>query len=235
MPRSRRDTAGAVVASLTELVLTGQLHAGDLVIESDIAARLGVSRTPVREAIAQLVSRGLLVKENNRSARVHRPSLNDLIEIYEMRIVLECFVARQAALDASSERIRELRAIEKRLRSADEADDKWFQDHGQFHHTVVLAASRPRFQAAIQALQHQSEPYVRLVTKLDTGRHNQVREQHQELVKAIAARDADRAEELTRLHLTTTVERVTEIFEAAGRFILPAEKARNRLKEGTRR
>lgn len=228
MTSRSRGTVGAVVGALTELILTGRLSAGDQVIESEIAARLGVSRTPVREAIGQLVTRGLLVKENNRSARVHRPSLDDLVEIYEMRTVLESYVARRVALEASSAQVKELRDVETRLRGQDEGDDQWFEEHYRFHNTIMLAADRPRFLSTIEMLQHQSEPYVRLVTKLDSGQRGQVKREHEQLMKAIAGRDADLAEELTRQHLNSTVERVTRIFEAADRFLLPADQSRDR-------
>lgn len=219
MPTTRRDSVGVVVAALTELILTGQLDAGDHVIESEIAARLGVSRTPVREAIGQLVARGLLVKENNRSARVHRPSLTDLVEIYEMREVLECHVARRAAVAATPAQIRELQSLERRLRGGDEGDDEWFENHAQLHQMIVQLANRPRFYSVIEGLQHQAEPYVRIVTKLDAGQRGQARHEHEELVKAIAVGDADAAADLTRVHLRSTVERVTRIFEAASHFL----------------
>lgn len=220
--RNRQDTVTIVVAALTELILTGQLAAGDQVVENDFATRLGVSRTPVREAITQLVGRGLLVKSNNRSARVHRPSLDDLVEIYEMRTLLECYAARQAAIGASSEHIKRIRALEGKLRSDDEAGDEWFEDHSRFHQAIMGAAARPRFLSTMEALQHQSEPYVRLVTKLDSGQRGETRQEHLMMMKAIADGDADRAEELTRLHLSSTVERVTRIFEAAGGFMVRA-------------
>jgi DNA-binding GntR family transcriptional regulator len=216
---TRRDSVSVVVASLTELILTGQIAAGDHVIETEIAARLGVSRTPVREAIGQLVARGLLVKENNRSARVHRPSLNDLVEIYEMRQVLECHVVRKAVVSATPAQIQELQALEHRLRVGDEGNDEWFDTHAQFHHMIVRLAKKPRFYAAIDGLQNQAEPYVRIVTKLDSDQRGQVRHEHEALVKAIAAGDADAATEVTRVHLTSTVQRVTRIFEAAGHFL----------------
>jgi DNA-binding GntR family transcriptional regulator len=234
MISSRRDAPSVVVTALTELILTGKLPAGDQVIESEIAERLGVSRTPVREAIAQLVGRGLLIKENNRSARVRRPSLDDLIEIYEMRILLECHTSRCAAQEATSEHICELREIEARLRTDNEADEQWFDDHSSFHRMIAATANRPRFVHLIEDLQHQSEPYVRMVTRLDAVQFDRVRVEHRDLTKAIAAGDADRAEELTRQHLNRTVNRMIRIFEATDRFIPRADRSRERSKGNQR-
>lgn len=213
MSGSRPSSASAVVAALTELILDGHFAPGDQITESDLAARLGVSRTPVREAIAQLVMQGLLVKEDNRSARVHRPSLAELTEIYELRTLLECHVARLAATSASTDRIRELRALEARMRNED-GSDEWFVDHARFHRTIALAAERPRMLTTIDALRHHSEPYVRLVTALDAGQRGTAEKEHEAILQAIAEGDGDRAEELVRTHLQSTVERVRRVMDA---------------------
>ncbi|MCU1615675.1 MAG: Transcriptional regulator, GntR family [Frankiales bacterium] len=220
MTGSRRSSASTVVAALTQLILDGQFAPGDQITESDMAARLGVSRTPVREAIAQLVTQGMLVKEDNRSARVHRPSLDELTEIYELRMLLECHVARLAAANASTDRIRELRALESRLRK-EEGTDEWLDDHALFHRTIALSAERPRILATIDALRHHSEPYVRLVTAFDVGQRSTTRREHEDILRAIAEGDADRAEELVKTHLQSTVDQVTRILEAVAQPLLP--------------
>jgi DNA-binding GntR family transcriptional regulator len=207
------------VAALTELILTGQLPAGTPVREIDMANRLGVSRTPVREAIAQLVSRGLLTKEGGRSARVHQPSLEDLIEIYELRRVTESYLAAKAALSMDGRTLEKLRKLEAKLRTT--TGDEWFAYHLDFHNTISDAAHRPRFSALAETLKDQSEPYVRLVTKLDHGLQSQSALEHAGLLKAMAAADAGTARELTEAHLQSTVDSVDRIFRAARGLLLP--------------
>jgi DNA-binding GntR family transcriptional regulator len=220
MSDSRRSSVSTVVAALTDLIFDGHFAPGDQITESELAARLGVSRTPVREAIAHLVTQGLLVKEDNRSARVHRPSLEELTEIYELRALLEPHVARLAAANATTDRIRELRALESRLRK-EEGTDEWFGDHARFHRTIALAADRPRMLATIDALRHHSEPYVRLVTALDAGQRDVAQKEHEAILQAIAEGDGEHAEELVRTHLESTVERVRRVLEAVTQRPLP--------------
>lgn len=208
-----------VVAALTELILTGQVPAGSPVREIELANRLGVSRTPVREAIAQLVSRGLLTKEGGRSARVHQPSLEDLVEIYELRRLTESYLAEKAALAMDTRTVDKLRKIEEKLRTT--TGDEWYAHHLEFHNTIANAARRPRFTDLAETLKDQSEPYVRLVTKLDHELQVQSALEHTALLEAMASADATAARELTEAHLQSTVDSVDRIFRAAQGLLLP--------------
>src|SRR5664279_4397291 len=155
------------VAAVAELIFTGQLPAGSPVREIDMANRLGMSRTPVREAISQLVARGLLTKEGGRSARVHRPSLEDILEIYELRRITEGHLVAIAARQFDSKSLDKLRRAEEKLRTT--SGDAWFAHHIAFHNMIIDAAGKPRFSALAASLRDQSEPYVRLATKLDSA------------------------------------------------------------------
>lgn len=184
-----------------------------------MANRLGVSRTPVREAIAQLVSRGLLTKEGGCSARVHQPSLEDLIEIYELRRVTESYLAEKAAQAMDARTLDRLRKLEGKLRTT--TGDEWYVHHQEFHNTIARAARRPRFTTLTESLKEQSEPYVRLVTKLDHELQAQSALDHTALLEAMASADADAARELTEAHLQSTVDSVDRIFRAAQGLLLP--------------
>lgn len=214
-----------VVAALTELIFTGQLPSGAPVREVELANRLGVSRTPVREAIAQLVARGLLTKEGGRSARVHQPSLEDIIEIYELRQVTEGFLAARAATAMDPKRLRKLTKLAAKLGTT--TGEEWHASHLEFHNTILEAAHRPRFITLAASLKDQSEPYVRLVTKLDSALVSQSALEHNALVRAMAEGDPVKARELTEAHLQSTVESVDRIFSAARGLLPPARSIRS--------
>jgi DNA-binding GntR family transcriptional regulator len=127
----RNATAG-VVAILREEILTGRLQGGEPVREQDVAERLGVSRTPVREAVGRLVAEGLLLKDGNRTAHVFRPSLEELLEIYEIRTPLESLAARLACESSEDGFLAELRAAGEALTSARPGLD-WSAKHEEFH------------------------------------------------------------------------------------------------------
>lgn len=215
---ARGATVEQVVNEITAMVLAGELNAGEALVESDIAQRFNVSRTPIREAISQLVARGILVKENGRSAKVQRPSLDDLQEIYTMRILLETYVAIRAAEQATPGQKEQLAEAEMRLAGSDESREEWFRFHTDYHGYVFECAALPRFRSTIEVLQHHAEPYVRMVVQLDTGRRESAKAEHRALLAAIAEGDGERAAEITRQHLTSTVERVSRLFQVATKF-----------------
>jgi DNA-binding GntR family transcriptional regulator len=208
-----------VVSVLTEMILTGQLSAGALVREVELADRLAVSRTPVREAIAQLVARGLLSKEDGRSARVHQPSLTDLQEIYELRGLTETFLARRAATVREPGTVARLEELEAKLQTA--TGDEWFEHHAAFHQTILEAAGRPRFMSLADDLKYQSEPYVRLATKLDESLQRRSADEHSQLLAAMRTGDVAEAGRITEAHLQSTVESVERIFRASRGLLIP--------------
>jgi DNA-binding GntR family transcriptional regulator len=208
-----------VVSALTELILTGQLPAGAPVREAELAERLEVSRTPVREGIAQLVARGLLTKENGRSARVHQPSLEDLVEIYELRSLTESHLAARAAEKVDAATLARLADLEEKLRTT--SGDEWFEHHADFHGTILEAAGRPRFIALANNLKDQSEPYVRLVTKLDESLRGRSSDEHAQLLAAMRAHDPQSARAITAAHLESTVQSVDRIYTAARALFVP--------------
>lgn len=214
-----RSSVTRAVTALTEMILTGELPAGAPVREVELANRLGMSRTPVREAVAQLVERGLLTKEDGRSTRVHQPSLEDLIEIYELRTITESFLAARAAELIDAETLARLTALEEKLRTT--PGDEWFSYHLEFHSTISDAANRPRFTDLAAALKDQSEPYVRLATKLDQSLNARSADEHAGLLKAMVAHDPVSAAELTTSHLQSTVESVDRIFRLAQGLLIP--------------
>lgn len=215
----RPNSVMKVVSVLTEMILTGQLGAGAVVREVELADRLAVSRTPVREAITQLVARGLLSKEDGRSARVHQPSLIDLLEIYELRGLTETFLARRAATVRDAATVARLGQLEAELRTS--TGDEWFEHHAAFHQTILEAADRPRFMSLAEDLKYQSEPYVRLATKLDESLQKRSADEHSELLAAMQTGDDAAAGRITEAHLKSTVDSVERIFRASGGLLLP--------------
>jgi DNA-binding GntR family transcriptional regulator len=117
----RRETEGeqshsTVYAQVRHAILTGALRPKERITENQIAERFGLSRTPVREAFRRLEAEGLIVVVPQRGAFVSQPSLEDILEIYQIRTPLECMAARIAA-DAITEaqlgRLEELVAVER--------------------------------------------------------------------------------------------------------------------------
>jgi DNA-binding GntR family transcriptional regulator len=206
---ARNATAG-VVAILREEILSGQLPGGAPVREQDVAERLGVSRTPVREAVGRLVAEGLLLKDGNRTAHVFRPSLEELLEIYEIRIPLESLAARLACEAEDDEFLAELRVAGKALSRARPGLD-WSTKHEEFHLCLARGSGRSRLVSMVQTLRVQSEPYVRFAVAVDDDLLHQAQEDHIQIVQLAEACDGRALERLVKKHLKATAKRVSAL------------------------
>jgi DNA-binding GntR family transcriptional regulator len=212
--RTRNATA-VVVAILREEILTGRLQGGEPVREQDVAERLGVSRTPVREAVGRLVAEGLLIKDGNRTAHVFRPSLEELLEIYEIRIPLESLAARLACESPRDGFLAELRAAGRALSRARAGVD-WSGRHEEFHMCLARGSGRPRLVSLVHTLRVQSEPYVRFAVTVDDDLLHRAEQDHVAIVQLAEAGDGRGMERLVKKHLKATTKRVSALLTSPG-------------------
>lgn len=188
---------------LRDQIQAGRLSGGSRIKPEDIAAELGISRMPVREAIRQLDTEGLLTIRPNRGAIVTVFSADRLSELFEMRAVLEGLCARRATVNFDEDAADELTLLLNRLNRASGDIDLWIVRHEAFHDFICERADRPHVLAEVRKLRAAVEPYLRLsqthpVTMGDSGR------QHKELIDVLCTRDPDRAEVVMRHHIDST-------------------------------
>jgi len=206
-----------VVSELRDLVLSGELQPGDRVIELQFAARLGVSRTPLRIAMAELEKEGLLERLPSRGFRVRSFTVDEIADAVDVRGVLEGMAARLLAeRGASQETLDGLRgAVEegKKLLAAAERDPNvtvdaraWGRINRRFHEILYESAGNRALVAALEhnnktplagpaALTLPSTPSV-----LETPFVLRAQADHEDLLRAITRREAARAESLMREH-----------------------------------
>jgi DNA-binding GntR family transcriptional regulator len=207
--KPHRVTAAGVADMLRRQLLYGEF-AGDSVLEEEVAAALGVSRTPVREAIRMLVGEGLLLKEHSRSARIFRPSLADLKDIYDIRGPLEAMAAKRAAGHGGPALADELAAMLDHLAEA-EPGLSYSARHEAFHLRLTEANGSDRLTSLIRTLRAQSEPYVRLALQAADDFRQTASEQHWAIVEAVRTRDGEQANSLVETHLRNSVSQVPRI------------------------
>ena len=188
---------------LRDQIQVGHLAGGARIKPEDVAAELGISRMPVREAIRQLDTEGLLTIRPNRGAIVTMFGADHLSELFEMRAVLEGLCARRAAADFDEDAFDELTLLLNRLNRAQGDIDLWIERHEAFHDYICQRANRPHTSAEVRRLRAAVEPYLRLsqtqtVTMGDSAR------QHQELIDVLRSRDPERAEAVMRHHIDST-------------------------------
>lgn len=189
----------AVFRALREALRSGVYKPGDRLREEEVANRLQVSRTPVREAFGRLVSKGLVAPAQGRGLIVRRLDTSEVVELYVMREILEAAAARLAARHASEAEIESLRDLEERFEAAGDALE--MARINRLIHDGIFAASRNRYlESALQELQDAIALLGRTTFTVD-GRPDPAAREHRELIEAMAAHDGDRAEAIARAHI----------------------------------
>lgn len=184
---------------LLEDIRLGALPPGARLREVELAARLGLSRTPVREAIRRLEADGLVEHLPRQGASLRRLSYAEVMELYEMRAVLEGTAARLAARAASDLELRELSEINaEMIASSDPADISRL--NRQFHAALINSAKNRYLKRAIGAMAR-TLLILGPSTLYDPARSKSAAEEHEVLLQALYARDGVAAETQMRAHI----------------------------------
>ena len=180
-------------------IRTGRLKPGDRLVETELAAQLGISRTPVREAVRRLESDGLVIHQPRLGATVRKLDYLEITELYEMRGVLEGTAARLAARSASQIELEELDAINREMRAATDVR-QLYEANRQFH-GVLLSAARNRFLVkSVEAVQ-KTLLILGSSTLEESLRAAGAIEEHEAILAALRNRDGDAAEASMRAHI----------------------------------
>lgn len=195
----------AVYESLRRNILDGTLKSGTQLSVPELARRLEVSRSPVREAVLQLVSDGLAVEQPRKGVVVATIGIADLIELHEVREYTEALVARLAAERASAEDLDRLGAIlDEQARAVEQDDsDGYFNTNAAFHARLGEASGNKRLVLICNALEGQMRIGLLRVSE-DVGQRRRGLAEHQAILNAVRAHDAPLAEALMRKHIALT-------------------------------
>jgi DNA-binding GntR family transcriptional regulator len=201
----------AVHESLREGILSGVLPPGQPLSVPELARRLNVSRSPIREAVLQLVSDGLAVEQPRKGVVVATIELNDVLEIHEIREFVEALSARLCAERIDADGVAELRAIIARQEKCVAKDDAagYFQTNAAFHEAIGRLSRNNRLHDILISLEGQMRIGLQRVSSEGEQRRRGVQE-HAQIVNAIEKRDGDRAERLMREHIAKTRKRLAE-------------------------
>jgi DNA-binding GntR family transcriptional regulator len=192
---------------LREAIVTGSLQPNERLVESDLAGRLGVSRTLIRAALVRLEHEGLVEHERHRGARVRLVSEHEAVEILETRAVLEGLAARLAAERANAEDVDDLKGVLADMQELREADDLLAVSdlNAQLHRRLLEISAHETATRLIGALNSQMVRF-QYRTILLPGRSERSFAEHAEIVAAIATHDGERAEAAMRAHLSSVAD-----------------------------
>ncbi len=220
------NRASKAYEKLREVIVRGQLSPGTRIVETDIAERLGISRTPLRSALQRLQQEGYIhaASRGRQSRAVVAPlTREDAYELFEIVAAVEGMAARRAArMDRESREplARELEGLNQALLEAsqkpDADHDRVFDLDAQFHRRYVEVGAGPRILALFNAVKPQAERYLRLYVSALLDQVGSSVEEHGKTVHAIVDGDPERAFHAVSTNWGNAAERLAEVIDAVG-------------------
>ncbi len=196
-----------VTSTLEAAILTGKLAAGTALTEQSLSVRLGVSRTPIRAALHTLAEEGLINLVPNRGAVVVGVTREDLIDIYKIRMRLEGLASALAAERISREDLATLReSVELAEFYISRNDAEHLKELDTQFHAIIYRASGNRMLNKTLSELHRNITSYRKMSLAVPGRLERSVGEHREILKAIEAGDAERADSLTCAHVAAALE-----------------------------
>lgn len=212
----------AVAEWLRNEILSGRLKRGTPLLQDEIAKRLSVSPTPVREAFRELEAEGLIISRPHRGVVVSERDYEDQKAVYELRALVEGHVTRIAATNLGVDALKELADLveqgESALRTADLQTTR--VANARFHEVLTGAAGSRVYSDLARSLISQSRYYL----PLSRPRMLEVAQAHSALLRALRARDGEKAQELMERHMR---ENLRWLYQARSK---PDAKVRSRTR-----
>ncbi len=195
-----RSLQEIVLHRLRQAIISGALAENQRLVQDTIAASLGVSKPPVREALRTLESEGLVVFRRGRGAFVASLNLSEADELFMIRGLLEGLAARLAAQNATPTQIEELDQVLQQAEAASGDLQTYLALNRRFHTSLYEASGARLLCRTIASLWPNLERYFS-VDLARPGRWEQANAEHRQILQACAVRDADAAERIMRMHI----------------------------------
>jgi DNA-binding GntR family transcriptional regulator len=215
----RQEPLGQAIASrLREAIIDGQLPPGTPIRQEALAQQLGTSRIPVREALRQLESEGMLTLVPHSGARVARLDLDEHIELYRIREALEPMAIAESAKRLTDEQLEQLRDLAALIESSQADRQAWIRHDRTFHLLSYAGAPFPRLLRMIHGFWNTTQQYRRAhVSTFTEHTFDIIHMEHAMILEALERHDPVDAEERQRSHIRRTrldlTAHATEIFD----------------------
>ena len=200
-----------VFQTLRQAILRGELKPGERLMEIHLAQKLGVSRTPVREAIHKLELEGLVLMIPRKGAVVAEITLRDLEEVLEVRMALEELAVRSACRRINKEQLAELRELAESFKAALSGEDvsAYVEADVALHDAIYAATGNSRLVQMLSNLREQMYRY-RMEYLKDRGAHTRLAMEHEEILTALENRDEAAAVKSMRFHVEQQKEHIAQ-------------------------
>ena len=203
-----------IVSSLRESIVKGELQSGQKLTEPELAEKLGISRTPIREAFRQLESEGFLTVIPRRGAVVSSITRKEIEDFYEIKSLLEGYAARVAAEKITKKDIDKLKKINEQLEVLTDGDDveAFFRKNNEFHNTFIALCGNEKLMELRGDLVQKFLRF-RLQALAVPGRLMESVKQHRIIIKALIKKDGRLAEAIVIEHSLLSGEELAEQLE----------------------
>ena len=208
----RLTLADEVADRLREDILQGAIRPGERIVIGKVESRFGVSHIPIREALRRLEAEGLVEVSPNRATIATGLHLDDLVELYDLRRLLEAQVAARAVERRTPEQLEELLAIHSRLERIESSSDpeatNFWQVHREFHWAILAPGATSWIRRIVEQLWQSADRYVLLHTHAKFAPTGESIQQHRGLAEACARGVGREVHDLLCEHLSTTEEQI---------------------------
>jgi DNA-binding GntR family transcriptional regulator len=195
--------------SLRQAILRGTIPGGSRLVQKDVARDLQVSTTPVREALRDLATEGLIRLDPHRGAIVHRLSYDETREVHDICKLLEPEAMKQAAKCTSEETLAAAESLAQQM--SDESDPgRWADLNRQFHGVVIQDIKSKYLLDILRTLRDTAAMYVGVAIQERPGQMEEANDHHLEIIDALRTGNAKRAADLSRRHLDLTIRTLEE-------------------------
>lgn len=205
VPTGHGSSTDGVTDTLREAILGGIVSPGTWLREGELSTTLGVSRTPVREALRRLADEGLTHREVHRGSVVAPMSIEDILAVYTVRANLEGLAARLAAAHATTETVAAMRAIHDEMQRAAGAGERVATLNLELHRLIREAAHNAYLERFLVQVENSVRRFGQ-TTFNDPERLPVALEEHGQIIDAIADGDGDLAERLALAHMRNARE-----------------------------
>lgn len=205
-------TAHRLKDEIEDDIVSGRLSPGERLDEASLAARFGVSRTPIREALLGLAASGMVEMRPHRGATVAIIGPDRLVEMFEVMAELEAMCGRLAARRMLPAEHRALQVIHKACQRAVEADDpdRYYYENERFHFAIYEGSGNAFLAEQARTLHRRLQPYRRLQLRVRNRMPASYRE-HDGVVAALISGNGEDAAERLRAHVTVQGERFADL------------------------
>lgn len=203
--RRRHGVHADICESIRDMIVHGSLASGDRINEMDLCAALGVSRTPIREALKVLAGEGLVELLPNRGSRVTTPSESEIVNLFAVIAALERLAVETVAQHASGSELARLRLLHDEMfqRHAERDRDRYFDLNHTIHESIIEMAKNPQLSRTHADLMTRARR-PRFVAITSESRWNESVKEHELVMSAMEIRDARFAGEILFRHVLKT-------------------------------